>query len=72
MERLPHLLSEIAALSALGGAALRAAATAPPSPEERMGLALRPGARVFDLVTGQEGEVLAGSTAHYVVPSPER
>jgi hypothetical protein len=72
MERLPHLLSEIAAYTRASGAALRAAATPPPSAEERMGLALKPGARVFDLVTGQEGEVLAGTAAHYVVPSPER
>lgn len=72
MERLAHLLSEISALSKGAAADLAAAALPPHSAEERMGLALRPGARVFDLVTGQEGEVLAGTAAHYVVPSPER
>jgi hypothetical protein len=72
VERLHHVLSEIEALSRASMAALAASACAPPSAEERMGLALRPGARVFDLVTGQEGEVIAGSAAHYVVPSPER
>jgi hypothetical protein len=72
MERLPHVLSEIRSLNQGASAALAAAAAPPPSAEERMGLALRPGARVFDLVTGQEGEVLAGTIAHYVVPSAER
>ena len=72
MERLPHVLSEIAALSSASSAALAAAAAPPPSAEEQMGLALTPGARVFDLVTGQEGTIVAGGKANYVVPSPER
>jgi hypothetical protein len=72
VERLHHILSNIAQLERAHAARLAAAATPPPSPEQRMGLALKPGARVFDTITGQEGEVIAGSVAHYVVPSPER
>jgi len=72
VDRLHHVLNEIGAMSAKSAADLAAAATPPPSAEEQMGLALKPGARVFDTVTGEEGEILAGSIAHYVVPSPER
>lgn len=72
MDRLPHVLREIAGLNEAARAALGAAAVPPPSAEENLGLALRPGARVFDVVTGQEGEVIAGSSAHYLVPSAER
>jgi len=46
---------------------LATAAAAPASPEKHMGLALQPGAQVFDLVTGQKGEVVSGTRAHYVV-----
>lgn len=59
-------------LASHADAALAAAAAPPPTAEEQMGLALRPGARVFDTVTGQEAEVIGGTRAHYVVPSPER
>ena len=34
--------------------------------------ALEVGARVFDLVTGQEGEVIGGSRENFIVPAPER
>jgi len=34
--------------------------------------ALEVGARVFDLVTGQEGEVIYGTRENFVVPAPER
>ena len=72
MERLPYLLNEIQRLSRLSAEALAAAAQRPLSPEEQMGLALRPGALVFDLVTGQKAEVLGGSRAHTVVPTAQR
>lgn len=72
MDQLPHVLREIASLNEAARVALGAAAAPPPSPEENMGLALRPGARVFDTITGQEGEVIAGSRAHYLVPSAQR
>lgn len=72
MERLHHVLNEIRSLNQGASAALAAAAAPPPSAEEQMGLALKPGARVYDTVTGQEGEILAGSIAHFVVPSAER
>jgi hypothetical protein len=66
------VLREIAGLNEAARVALGAAGVPPPSAEENMGLALRPGARVFDVVTGQEGEVIAGSRAHYLVPSAQR
>jgi hypothetical protein len=34
--------------------------------------ALEVGARVFDLVTGQEGEVIYGTRENFVVPAPQR
>ncbi len=48
--------------------------TAPPasSPEERIGLPLSPGTRVFDTVTGQHGEVISGTRTSVVVPAPVR
>jgi len=72
VEQLQRVLNEIESLNRDSTAALAAAAAPPPSAEEQMGLALRPGAQVFDSITGQEGEVLAGSVAHYVIPSAER
>jgi len=72
VERLPHVLNEIERLSRQSAEALAAAAQRPLSPEEQMGLALRPGARVFDLVTGQKAEVLGGSRAHTVIPTASR
>jgi len=72
MERLHHVLNEIAQLERANSAALAADASPPPTAEEQMGLALRPGAPVFDTVSGQEGEIVVGSVAHYLIPSPER
>ncbi len=72
MDQLPHVLREIVSLNKAANADLGAAVVPPPSAEENLGLALRPGARVFDVVTGQEGEIVAGSRAHYLVPSAER
>jgi hypothetical protein len=47
---------------------------APPalSPEARIGLSLTPGTRVFDTVSGQDGEVLGGTRENVVVHHPER
>ena len=72
MERLHHVLNEIAQLERANTAALAAAAAPPPTAEEQMGLALRPGARVLDTVTGQEAEVIGGTRAHYIVPVAPR
>jgi hypothetical protein len=72
MERQPQFLKEIRRLSESSMARLAEAATPPPSAEEQMGLALRPGALVFDLVTGQNAEVLGGSRAHTVIPTAQR
>ncbi len=68
MEHIARVMREIAAAARLSQDALRAAAAPPETPEQRMGLELTPGSRVLDRVTGQEGEVLAGSTANYIVP----
>jgi len=72
VERLHHVLNEIDALNRASLAALAAAAAPPPTAEEQMGLALRPGARVLDTVTGQEAEVIGGTRAHYIVPVAPR
>ena len=72
LERLSHVLHEIAATTGSDAAALAAGAIPLPSAEEQMGLALRPGARVYDHVTGQEGVISAGGKANYIVPSPDR
>lgn len=53
-------------------AELAGAARGAGSPEQRLGLALAPGARVFDPITGQEGVVLGGSRENVVVPTPPR
>lgn len=44
----------------------------PVSPESRLGASFQPGARVFDRVTGQEVEVLGGTTETIVFPTTER
>lgn len=41
-------------------------------PEGRMGCPLLPGTRVFDTVTGLEGEVVAGTRENVVVPTAKR
>ncbi len=51
---------------------LAGAGARPLSAEDRLGSAFTPGARVFDRVTGQEGEVLGGTTENVVVQPPER
>jgi hypothetical protein len=63
-------LNELADLERNAKAELKSAASPPPSPEQTMGLAFSPGDQVWDLVTGQKGEIIRGSTAHYVVPPP--
>jgi hypothetical protein len=47
-------------------------AMAAPCAEGRMGCQFRAGDRVFDLITGQEGEVLGGTRENVIVPAPER
>jgi hypothetical protein len=41
-------------------------------PEGRMGCSYTPGARVFDRVSGLEGEVIGGTVETVLVPTPER
>ena len=50
------------------GARLTARAAVNASPDR----ALEAGARVFDLVTGQEGRVIYGTRENFVVPAPDR
>jgi hypothetical protein len=69
MEQIGKVLFEMAAEALLARSRLQKGARPPLSAEERMGLALLPGARVLDLVTGQEGEVMGGTRANYVVPT---
>lgn len=51
---------------------LAAARRAPACAEDRLGCAFTPGARVFDTVTGQEGEVVGGTVENLIVPTPGR
>ncbi len=51
---------------------LRRGCPGPACPEAMLGLSLEPGARVVDLVSGQEGEILAGTkSANLVSASSE-
>lgn len=72
MERLNQVISELEALGRSAADALRDGVSPPAPAEAAMGLVFRPGAQVMDLVSGQEGQVIAGTRANYVVPSPER
>lgn len=49
----------------------RSGATAPCA-EDRLGCRFRPGDRVFDLVSGEEGEVVGGTVENVLVPTSER
>ena len=51
---------------------LEGAVPSPPCLEDRIGCAFRPGMRVFDRVSGQEGEVIAGTRENVLVPTPKR
>jgi hypothetical protein len=68
-----HILAErmrqtrAAFVRELGSSAASAA-----SAERRIGLALTPGARVFDRVSGLEGEILGGTRENLIVPSARR
>lgn len=53
-------------------AAIGRYAGSPASAEQQLGMRFRPGARVFDRVTGQEGEVVGGTIENIVVAAPER
>ncbi len=51
---------------------LRASSRAPASTAERLGLPLDVGERVFDTVTGLEGEVIDGTTENVLIPATEK
>ncbi len=69
MPDLTRVLSELDDATRDDRARLTAAAPAPPAPEQNLGLAFRPGAKVRDLVTGQTGEIIRGESAHLLVPT---
>lgn len=52
-------------------ARLRAVTPPPPSPERLRGLALAPGDRAIDLVTGHEVEVISGHQIADLVSAPK-
>jgi len=72
MKQIGQVLHEMAEAAREARSRLKKGARPPVSAEEMMGLALLPGARVLDLVTGQEGEVIGGTRANYVVPATRR
>jgi hypothetical protein len=69
MEQIGQVMREVAEAAREARERLKKGARPPASAEGNMGLALLPGARVLDLVTGQEGEVIGGTRANYVVPT---
>lgn len=58
-------VGEIAAANAQRAAGV----PAPTTPEEFLGLALKPGTRVLDTITGQEGTVYAATIRNTVLPT---
>ena len=69
MSQLEQVFHEIEEADREALAGLKAAVRPPASAEANMGLELLPGARVLDLISGQEGEVIGGTRANYVVPT---
>ncbi len=51
---------------------LTAAGAPATRPEDRIGATHAPGARVFDTITGEEGEVIGATRENIIVPTPER
>lgn len=72
MQRIGEVIREMTLARRLELEQLAADVPAPARTEDRMGLALRPGARVLDLVTGQEGTIDGGTRTHTIVPTAQR
>jgi hypothetical protein len=68
VERLGQMLHALDSARRQADADLAAGAGAPATPHETMGLDLRPGDRVLDLVTGQFGEIISATRASYLTP----
>lgn len=65
---LTRTLRELEQLNRRGDAKVKqATCSGPACAESNMGLEYKPGARVFDSVTGQEGVILAGQSENTVV-----
>jgi len=75
MPELDEALEQLGDFNRRAARDMAARCPGPGCPENDLGLAHRPGARVFDLVTGQEGVILGGSRETDFVPvarGPER
>jgi hypothetical protein len=68
VERLGTMLHTLEGVRRQANADLAAGAGAPATSHEIMGLDLRPGDRVFDLVTGQFGVIVSATRANYLAP----
>jgi hypothetical protein len=68
VDRLPQLLHTLNAVRRQADANLPARAGAAATSHELMGLDLKPGARVFDSVTGQYGVIVNGKRTNYQAP----
>lgn len=64
---LADLQREITARNRARAAELKRSAAVPPSAESHQGLALARGARVLDLVTGEEGVIIDGTAEHIIL-----
>lgn len=69
-KRLHHAVREAAGLAAASKRTLQAGVTLTPAAAPSV-LSLAAGARVLDLVTGQEGVILGGRIEHILVPSSD-
>lgn len=72
MSAIDRLLDRLREARTARARELRAGGAAPRCAEDRLGCRFRPGDRVFDLVSGEEGEVLGSTIEHVVVPAPGR
>ena len=69
---LTRLLDRMTAQRVAAWQALRAGAAPRPSSTDAGGDAFRVGARVFDTVSGEEGEVAGRTTENVVIPAPAK
>ena len=69
MDGLDSVVADLSAALAGQRRQLQNTVAAPPAAEVQAGLEFSPGTRVFDLVTGQEGTVIAGSKTHNLIPA---
>lgn len=71
MPQLDRILAELKETNRRADESLRAGCKGADCADQHLGLSLRPGAKVYDVVTGQEGTILGG-TAENTLIQPAR